>query len=183
MLKLHINSFALNLNFYLFYVIWSSTQKVSLIVVPISNFLSSEQSPFFTSVWFWAWWDNAMWDKRKSNKIQNQERKVKEIRLFWIPKKSVLKSFHPKSASQIFLPKNIREIENFKPRKILRSSPPLTNPEYPFSPSISGAFAIASTWIIALILNCLEFDIPECVHENVGSPVLFIPIVKKFASR
>ena len=158
MLKLHINSFGLNLNFYLFYVIWWSTQKVSLIVVTISNFLSSEQSPFFTSIWFWAWWDNAMWDKRKLNKIQHQERKVKEIRLFWIPKKSLLKSFHPKSASQIFLPKNIREIENFKPRKILRSSPPLTNPEYPFSPSISGAFAIASTWIIALIL---------------GSPVLF----------
>ena len=50
MLKLHINSFGLNLNFYLFYVIWWSTQKVSLIVVTISNFLSSEQSPFFTSI-------------------------------------------------------------------------------------------------------------------------------------
>ena len=41
---------------------------------------------------------------------------------FEYPKKSLLKSGHPKNTCQIFLPKKKNKIENFKPKKILRSS-------------------------------------------------------------
>jgi len=47
------------------------------------------------------------------------------FRLFWIPKKSLLKSSDPKNTCQIFLPKKILESKISNPKKILRSSPSL----------------------------------------------------------
>ena len=54
----------------------------------------------------------------------------KIFRLFWITKKSLIKSSHPlppkkNSTCQIFPPQKIQGIKNFKPPKILRASPSL----------------------------------------------------------
>ena len=75
--------------------------------------------------------------------------------LFWRPKKSLIKSSHPKNTCQIFLPKNISELK-FQTPKILLSSSTLENLEYPLKGFIYVWYCICMgfCWIQSL-QDCL----------------------------
>ena len=75
------------------------------------------------------------------------------FRIFIIPKKSLLKSSHPKKilAKFPYPKKKKHKVENFKPPKILRSSPSLEVPSTPPPPLPTGA-SLLLRWVTDLFI-------------------------------
>ena len=68
------------------------------------------------------------------------------------PKKSLLKSSHPKKSLPNFPTQQNPEIENFKPKKILQSSPTLEIPDKEFRFSCRLYFCILILFMVFALL-------------------------------